>query len=151
MHCGGHFSICVIRCEHAAFLFLEGERLDARQSLQATTEPALHGHSYWYSRTEISCRNQCLSKKWEESYRTLSTIGGWLCRHEAWRKNMFVCLMQDYIDRSYVQLSKCVRDCSIMLTALIDFDCSCFPTGLHPLEKATNTIWRAGWDVQTIF
>lgn len=51
---------------------------------------------------------------------------------------MFVCLLGDYIDRSYVKLCKCVRDCSITLTALIDFDCSSCPTGSHPPEKATG-------------
>lgn len=44
----GKFSICFIRCGHAAFLLSEGERLDASQSAAAADRPD------WKSFVEIN-------------------------------------------------------------------------------------------------
>ncbi len=68
---------------------------------------------------------------------------------------MFVCLLEDYIGRSYVKFCKCVNDCSITLTSLIDFQLGHIhqkkPLEVMWSDRITVLLGQASWDVQTIF
>lgn len=127
------FSICVIRCGHAAFLLSEGERLDASQLATAAHRPD------WKSFVEINVyiRNGMIliRDNW-------LLVAGYTVIKPGGKTCLCVCCKITLI--SYVHLRKCVSDCGIMLIALIDFDCSFFSTGSRPPEKVTgsNAVWQ---------